>query len=153
MKPILIFAIAAVVATAIGVGSLNNTITLIIQQFGVGEGDIESPITSAAVDFRIEAVTVGEGNQAELKNLITACSFHTNEDMEAGSEIICKLTDAQGKVVAEGTLTLATAYQASQTLSVPITIFAYPGSNSVTNIHDVILIVSGPEPQVPPQAP
>jgi hypothetical protein len=148
MKPILIFAIAAVVAAAVGVGSLNNTITLLVQQFGVGSADIQSPITNAAVDFTIEAIPSQDGT--ELKNVITACSFHSDEDVELGSKIICKLTDVNHKVIAEGTLTLVQPYVASTTVHVPITITAFPNANAVVNVKDVTLIVIGPEPKVPP---
>ena len=150
MKPIFMFAIAAIAAAGIGAGSLNNVIDVTSQNFGVGSDIIDSPIDAASVDFTITAVPVGEGQDAELKNLVTACSFHSDESIEGEATIICKLTDIDAKVVAEGRLTVAD-YLGSTTIPViEIDILAYPGANSVTNIHDVTLIVLGNNPTTPP---
>lgn len=143
MKPILVFAIVAIAAGTIGVGALSNPIALTIQDFGVGSGDIVSPITSANIDFTIEAIPSSDGT--EIKNLITACSFHSDESVNGTARIICKLTDIDSKVVAEGELLLA-GYTASTTENVPITLLAFNGSNAVSNIHDVTLIVVGQSP-------
>ncbi len=83
MKPILVFAIVAVAAGTIGVGALSNTISLTIQDIGVGSGDIVSPITAANVDFTIEAIPSADGT--EIKNLVTACSFHSDESVEGNA--------------------------------------------------------------------
>ena len=51
MKPIVILAIAAVAVGAMGTGFLSNSngINLWIQQFGVGDGDIMSPVTQKSI--------------------------------------------------------------------------------------------------------
>jgi hypothetical protein len=153
MRPILIFAIAAIAASAVGVGALNNEITLFVQQFGVGSSEITSPIKAASVDFEITPIKViNETNpdQSIIKNLITGCSFHSDENIShnatnAGNPyIICKLS-SDGKIVAEGnyTITALGGYEQSTRLIVPIDTLAYPGANDFRNINDVHLIVVG----------
>ncbi len=139
MKPIFMFAIAAIAAAGIGAGSLNNTIDLNLQQFGVGAEDIVSPITAANVNFEIEAIQ-GDG---ELKNLITICQFHSDETIEDEATIICKLTDIDSKVIAEGRVVLDTGYDASVTIPIVIDQFAFESANDVRNVHDVTLVVLG----------
>jgi hypothetical protein len=197
MRPILIFAIAAIAASAVGVGALNNTILLTVQQFGVGSQDIESPITAANIDFEMKevptfsdpgspAVThlcnetdVAAAIDCELgvdvivdtpavppsgpifKNLITGCSFHSAENIAAPEDdpanpandptLICKLTDADHKIVAEGKLPLPNGYEMSSLgVIIPITDLAYPGANDFTNVHDVHLVVFGTDPTQDP---
>jgi|CXWL01.1.fsa_nt_gi hypothetical protein len=165
MRPILIFAIAAIAASAIGVGALNNEIILAVQQFGVGSSEITSPINAAKIDFEITPVTVvnaTDPTKSIIKNLITGCSFHSDESIEAPEDelqgndpyIICKLSD-DGKIVAEGNYTLPNGYISSDRLIVPMSIYAYPGSNDFRNINDVHLIVVGTDVTVvqPVEAP
>jgi hypothetical protein len=157
MRPILLFAIAAVAASAVGVGALNNEILLTVQQFGVGSADIESPIDAASVDFEIDLVPVVDEETQEtiaFKNLITGCSFHSDQSVEDedtnpnnNPRIICKLSD-DGVIVAEGSLELPSGYDASDREIVPITELAFPGANDFRNINDVHLIVVGQDPTV-----
>ncbi len=194
MRPILIFAIAAIAASAIGVGALNNNILLTVQQFGVGSQDIESPIDTANIDFEMDLVPVfanpgspaipgedctDEGEIEEenctvtpdtpavepldpiFKNVISGCSFHSDEDILSADDetpidendpvLICKLTDVDGRIVAEGKIALPDGYQASTTgVIIPIDQLAFPGANDFTNIHDVHLVVFGTDPTQPP---
>jgi hypothetical protein len=198
MRPILIFAIAAIAASAIGVGALNNNILLTVQQFGVGSQDIESPIDAAKIDFEMDLVPVfanpgsplipGEdctglnenpgpppdGNctitpdtpavpasDPIFKNLITGCSFHSDENILSSDDgpaiaendpvLICKLTDIDHRIVAEGKLSLPNGYEHSATdVIIPITQLAFPGANDFTNIKDVHLVVFGTDPTQPP---
>jgi len=155
MRPILLFAIAAVAASAVGVGALNNEITLFVQQFGVGSSEISSPIKAASIDFEITPIKIiNETNpdQSIIKNLITGCSFHSDENisynataLEGGEPyIICKLS-SDGAIVAEGNYTITSegGYEQSNRLIVPIDNLAYPGANDFRNINDVHLIVVG----------
>jgi hypothetical protein len=162
MRPILIFAIAAIAASAVGVGALNNNITLLVQQFGVGSQEIQTPIDEAKVDFEITPVTVvdeKDPNNNIIKNLITGCSFHSDETIEADGDelttndprVICKLSNAEGKIVAEGTLLLPNGYTPSDREIIKMDTYAFPGSNDFRNIHDVHIIVVGTDvTDVPP---
>ena len=124
-------AIAAIAATAIGAGSLNNTILLDLQDFGVGSADIESPISAASIDYTIEAVPF----EGQLKNVITACSFHSDEAILDDFRIICKLTNIDGQVIAEGDFEGIT-YEPSSQVSIPIDVFAFPFAHDVRNGRD-----------------
>ena len=121
MQPILILAVVGVAAIALGTGFLNNNIELWIQQFGVGSGDIETPVEHVTVDFNIEQresnITPGT-----YKNIIDKCSFtiteivgvQGNRDPVTGalieSKMTCKITGhdddwmSNGLVIAEGTI-------------------------------------------------
>jgi hypothetical protein len=147
MRPIVLFVFAAIAASAVGAATLSNTIELNVQQFGVGSEIIESPIDAASVDFEIRAVKA----DGQLKNLITHCSFHSAEDLPAGSSIICKLTgEPTGTVIAEGTFALPEGYVASDRELIEITVFAFPNANLVNNVHDVTLVVVGSNPTIVP---
>jgi len=147
MKPIFILAVAAIAATGIGAASLNNVIDLNVQQFGVGSEDIVTPLDAADIQFVIEPIK-GEG---EFKNLITACTFHSEEDLDEEEQdyrIICKLTDEVHAVIAEGEVTVS-SYTGSTELPIPMQIFAFENANLVQNVHDVTLVVIEiPEPVV-----
>ncbi len=148
MKPIVLFAMIAVAASVASVGALGNEIALTIQQFGVGSGNITSPIDAASVDFEITPIP----GDNEIKNLVTACSFHSDESIEGDARIICKLTNDVHKVVAEGELSVP-FYEASERLIIPINNTAFDMANDVRNIHDVTLVVIGPNPTIPAPPP
>jgi len=135
MKPILILAIAAVAAGALGTGFLNNTngINLWIQQFGVGEGDITSPVTHAFVDFNIVRTT----EAGAFKNIINECDLKFNDNLQAGAQIFCKLTDWAGDIVAEGSTTLTAPLSTNIAVNVPVP----NGNNNVLVVKDVIIVV------------
>ena len=141
MKPIFMLAIVAIAATAIGAGSLNNEIVLTLQDFGVGSADIESPITAASIDYNVTAVPV----DGQLKNLITACSFHSDENLDEDFRIICKLTNIDGQVIAEGDIEGET-YSGSERLLIDIDTFAFDFANDVRLIHDTTIVVLGENP-------
>jgi len=139
MKPIIILAIAAVAAGAMGTGFLNNTngIDLWIQQFGVGEGDIESPVSHATVDFNIVRTTEG----GAFKNIINECLLTFDDDLSSGAHVFCKLTDWAGDIIAEGSTWLMNGHDSHTPLSVPVT----DGNRNVLQVKDVIIVVQGGE--------
>jgi len=151
MKPIFILAIAAIAATGIGAAQLNNNINVTAGGFGTGGTDIASPIDNADVTFNITAVVDEENNN--IKNLVTGCFIHMDEDLDANSVVFCKLSDNEPalegpaadypNVIAEGHLDLDQGYESSETIEVPIHVTAFNGSNSVFLIHDVHVVVIG----------
>ena len=144
MQPILMLAIVGVAATAMGVGFLSNTITLNVQQLGVGEADFKSPITLANIDLEVNKVNA----DGFFKNVINVCSFHSPDELDEGQAndllVICKLTDASGKVIAECSSDIL--YVPSQTYTIEITEEAFPGATQVQNVHDITLVVLGHNP-------
>jgi len=135
MKPIIILAIAAVAAGAMGTGFLNNTngIDLWIQQFGVGEGDITSPVSHAQVDFNIVRTT----EAGAFKNIIRNCDLTFDEDLGPGAKIFCKLTDWAGDIIAEGNTMTTQTLDSHTPIEVPIT----DGNRNVLQVKDVIIVV------------
>ena len=148
----IIFAVMAIAATGLSVGFLSNTINLTVQNLGVGDQDLESPITNASIDLNVGAFLVDpdftpDTGDEFFANVIDECSFHSGENINGTNiEIICKLTDINGTAVAEGSLLLPFGYTASTTEFINITSTAYTGANDVTNIHDVTVVVLGNDP-------
>ena len=83
MHPLVIIAILGVIAT-LGAGYLSNDVNLWIQQYGLGEGDILSPVDLTQVTIKIEKI----GNNY----FITACNFTSvNMELLPGTKLYCKL--------------------------------------------------------------
>jgi len=150
MQPIIMLAVVAVAAGALGVGFLGNTIDLtMVQTIGVGMTDLESDVIKANVDFTIEKVNaLGNAGVPAFKNIISECIVQ-NYDPETMmavnfvpySTVICKLTDINNNVVAEGEVMIPTA---PATMKVTVPIGQPPGlPNNVKNVHDVIIVVRG----------
>jgi len=140
MKPLIILAIAAVAVGAIGTGFLSNSngINLWIQQFGVGSGDIMSPVTHATVDFHIDTLPNGLNGNGFLMNVIDECYLTFGTTVVAPSHFFCKLTDWEGNIIAEGTTWLDTDRPADT----PLTVVIDPaGNNNVLDVKDVIVVV------------
>jgi len=140
MKPILVIVVIAIAVTGIGVGSLGNTISLNVQNIGVGDEFIDSPISNANIDFNI---VKEQGNQNNYKNVIADCIVQPDKEIVALSKVYCKLTDKDGFVAAEGVTVLQTHLNAGSILTIPIDDPTFVNSQ-VQNIHDVILVVQSP---------
>ncbi len=147
MKPIILLSIIAVTAVATGSGFLTNGIDLWVQQFGVEEEDITSPVSHAQIDFNIVKTV---GNTGFFKNVITDCIVTLSNtvgqtvDMDGNSVITasmiqCKLTDASNNIIAEGQ-TVATYFPGGVKILVPIDDPLLSASD-VQNVHDVKLVV------------
>ena len=143
MQPILLLAIVGVAAVALSMGSLTNVINLDVQDFGVGEETIETPVTQADVDFNIGQVTTG----GFLYNVIDICTITPGQTLDAGSTLFCKLTNIDDQIVAEGHKTVTTQVDAGDPVTIPITQLVLddpPFSHNVKNIHDVLVVIQGP---------
>jgi len=145
MKPLLILAIAAVAAGAMGTGFLNNTngIDLWIQQFGVGEGDIESPVSHATVEFNIIRTASANGPTGTFDNVIDECVLTFDEDLNPGAHVFCKLTDWAGDIIAEGATWFMHTVESHNPVNVPIN----SGNSNILVVKDVIVIAQGGEDQ------
>jgi len=107
MQPILILAIVAVAAIGLGTGFLNNDFVVMVQQFGIGQGNIDTPIQKATVDFVI--AQVGPDAAGFFKNVINECTvtldasngFGDPQNTAKESELWCKLTDMNHNIIAE----------------------------------------------------
>ncbi len=152
MQPIIMLAIVGVAGIGLSMGFLAPGFTLNVQQLGAQETLLESPVKTVNVDFEIKRAeteipgTPG-GTHTAFLNLIDACSYHSPTNLGAGSVIICKLTDEEGDIVAEGRLDLATLYSGSLTTFIKISNTAFENANDIQNIFDVKIIVLGPAPE------
>ena len=148
MQPIILLAIGAVAVGALSSGFLINNIELTLQDLGVGMEIIETPITQADIDFEIGTVLIQSANgQAAYKNVIEACSFHSDQSIPGEAIIICKLTNEDGNIIAEGRITIDDpGYVASDRWLITIDVFAFENSHDVKNVHDVTLVVLGDDP-------
>lgn len=151
MQPILVIALIGVAAAATSVGFLNTNIMLNVQNFGVGEETLETPISDANVDLSVSRINgVDLDGRTIFKNIVSACSFHYPANsafpgLDSDSSIvICKLTDKNGNVIAEGEET--GPFVASETRSIEITDLAYNGANKVENVEDIIIVALGNDP-------
>src|SRR3990172_3853445 len=139
MQPILIIAILGVTAVALGTGFLNNDIELWIQQFGVGSGDISSPTDHAYVDFTIAQAQ--DQSTGFFKNYVSECIVTPQDNVGdpdstvKPSEITCKLTDINGNIIAEGTVS-GNFFLGGVPVPVPVS-----PEQLVQNVHDVIVVI------------
>jgi len=147
MQPILLLAIVGIAGGAMSIGFLGNDISLTVQQLGVGDATLQTPITQADIEFSIDRVSgsvlVGSTTETQTHNVISACHITPNGTIDAGSHVFCKLTDENGNVVAEGQTELSHTVITDGMLWITIdpTDFA---ANKVQNVHDVVLVVQGP---------
>ena len=149
MQPLIMLSIIGVAGIGLSMGFLAPGFTLNVQQLGAQETLLESPVKTVSIDFEINKVETevpGPGTHTAFLNVIDACSFHTFQDLTEGSVIICKLTDENGDIVAEGRLDVNSHYVGSTTTFIKIIQFAFDGSNDIQNIEDVKIIVLGPSP-------
>jgi len=148
MQPLIALAVVGVAVGALGVGFLDNEINLtdMVQQFGVGEATIETPASQAYIDFNIVRSTFSVNEFEKTRNIIDACVVQANAQLAIGTTVICKLTDINSNVVAEGIVTINPTLATRALLTVPITQFVSGNAMDidVTNIHDVQLVIIGP---------
>src|SRR3990172_5872588 len=144
MQPIIMLALVGVAAMAMSMRFLTNTFVLNVQTLGVAEEDLISPIKTANVDLeltRLVAGPDGDSTRTHYHNVIHQCSFHTFTTLGTCSTIICKLTDLDDDVIAEGKVVLArTLTGSSDYMFIPIDNLAYPNANDVQKVHDVKIV-------------
>ena len=152
MQPIVWIVIVGIASAALGTGFLTTDFSLNVQSLGVQETDLTSPVDTVNIDFVISKVKGPNSlGKTVFKNKIIECIFHTPWNHGKGSTIICKLTDDDDDVIAEGKVILTTAYTGSSgSLFVPITQVAFTNANEVQEVHDVKIVVLGPKPSAFP---
>ncbi len=152
MQPIIWLSIIAIVAaTGLGMGFLAPTFSLVVQQVGAQHTNLVTPIKTAHVDFVIQNIPgVGINGNTVFKNRITQCSFSTPTQLNPGSTIICKLSDKDHDIVAEGRIgPTAHTLGSNQITYIPITVTANDLANEIQKVEDVKIIVMGPAPHAP----
>ena len=181
MQPIIILGAAVVGVALLGTGFLGepwNNIELWVQELGWGERNLEAPISHAYIDLELKKeINFGpDGKQGTnddyFNNVIKACSFHSDDSLDAFNTdkdkngntlgispalIICKLTNEEGLAIAEGKIILdgvgdencpqrdevENGYEASDKIRIDICQTAFDFSNEVQEVHDIKIIVEG----------
>lgn len=179
MQPIIILGAVVVAAALIGTGFLGQggNITLFLQTLGWGEQDLQAPISHAFIDLNLKKIRNDAGTTNTVAddyfdNVISSCSFHSDQDILASplgdqelspGVIICKLTDERDLAIAEGRILLNGqpeeecpqnpaeldqlvqngGYLNSEHLNIDICQTAFPGANDVQKVTDVKIIVEG----------
>ena len=166
MQPVILIGLIAVAGAAMGTGFLMNTeIMLNVQNFGFGSESLFTPISDANVDLEIVALTTQDSMGKSIFLNVIDCSFHYPDTVANGgdntgnpgqgppfgnlaggsdSTVICKLTDINGNVIAEGDI--RGWIFPSETYAIAMEIFAFPNSNRIENVHDVTIVALGPDP-------
>ena len=153
MKPLIFLAVFAVIAV-VSAASLNNNIESWIQEFGVGIGGIDSPLSITDLTANIERAegfvlvdefTVEEG----FKDFIVECEFvSVDVPLLAGTKLYCKLLDSMdfetAGIIATGFLELTDDVPAGQVIPIPITVFGFEDANSVDNVKNILIEVQNP---------
>ena len=161
MKPIIFLAIITVAGITLGTGFLNNDIQLWIQEFGVGAGDVTSPVEHAFVDFHIAQIK--DQSTGYFKNRIDKCivtldqPIGDKDNTAKDSEIICKLTGKKadalgnwvpsGQVIAEGKICAPSFTVGPHTVTIgaatgcDVDDILGPDNVDVKAVGDVILVV------------
>ena len=138
MKALLLIAIVGIAATAMGIGFLNApSISVIAQDVGVGHTSLTAPVDTVMVKFHITASDAGD----EFINKYDACFVKADQALNAGATIICKLTDMNSNVVAEGRTVLGAGLNAGNYVTITGLQGITTGSLLVDNIADVTIIV------------
>ena len=138
MKALLLIAIVGVAATAMGIGFLNApSISVIAQDVGVGHTSLTAPVDTVMVKFHITASDAGD----EFINKYDACFVKADERLKTGATIICKLTDMNSNVVAEGRTVLGAGLNAGNYVTITGLQGITTGSLLVDNIADVTIVV------------
>ena len=149
VPPIVWLGIVGIAATGMSMGFLMPQVpNFNLQGVSVNEQDFAAPVQNANVDIDIHKVKgIDLNGNTVFKNRITECSFHTPDTgMGHGSTVICKLTDKDNKVVAEGRKTLVAGFAPSNRYTIPIDQTAFPNANEVQNIDDIKIILLGTNP-------
>ncbi len=152
LPPILWIMILGVASVGLSMGFLMPEIpTFNLQGVAINEANFSTPITTANVDIEISKKEgVNFAGEPVFKNRITECSFHTpSSGLGDGSTIICKLTDSDGDVVAEGKLFLPNGLDPSSVTLIEIVQTAFFNANEVQNINDIKIVILGTDPTLP----
>jgi len=176
MQPLILLAIVAVGAVALGTGFLAPIIpNMTVQNIGVGDKDLLTPLSNVKVDLDVEATLVNpDADTTNLpgdefyKNAITECSWHIGlGDLANGEtdieEVICKITgeatnDQDNVAIGECNKEYPESGAgepdypfSSHEFCTPVE--AYPGAMDIDNVGDVRIVVRGSNPTVLPVLP
>lgn len=126
-------------------GYLGNDIALWAQDFGLGDGDIMTPITTSYLKILITRVNTPVG----FDDLITGCQFSSAADLVEGSKLYCKLFQGPdvrtAAIIATGMITIDPPGLSGGTpIEIPIGKKSFTNSNDVDYVQNVMVEVQNP---------
>lgn len=127
---------------AIGVGYLGNDFVAAVQMYGIGTGDIMSPVEGTDLILNIHRV----GTPPNHNDFLVGCDFTSNTvDLLTGTKLFCKAYSGvdikTSVVVAEGVIELQNDVAAGTVIPIPITMLAL---NDVDQIKNVAVLIQNP---------
>ena len=163
MKPIILLGIMAVIGIFASTGFLAPEIANVwVQNIGVGDADLESPLNHAGVDLDVGPILGVDANGNPIwKNKFVSCSFHAGVQdfitLQNLDKVICKLSDENGKDIAEGFIQFCPVpapngcgafpvWTPSQQYIITPLVEAYPNALLLDNVEDVRIVVLGDDP-------
>jgi hypothetical protein len=101
--------------------------------------DVQMVIEQASIGLAVGSLLQDNDNQPNsgdefFINAVNECKFHTDENIEHETCVICVLTDSDGLQVGEGSVDLPSGYAASDTLTIPIDDFTSISDIEVKNV-------------------
>src|SRR3990172_3565624 len=142
-----LFVLLAILAglSALSVGFLGNDIKLWMQDYGVGDGDIPTPIMTSNLKILITRENTATG----FDDLITACEFTSvDKDLLPGTKLYCKLFQGPdvrtAAVIATGFKEILTSDLPSDTFIIDITDTSFFNSNDVDYVKTVAVEIQNP---------
>ena len=143
-----LFVLLAILAglSALSVGFLGNDIKLWMQDYGVGDGDIPTPIMTSNLKILITRVNTATG----FDDLITGCEFTSvDKDLLSGTTLYCKLFQGPdvrtAAVIATGFKQIDPPGLLSNTpTTIDITDKSFLNSNDVTYVENVAVEIQNP---------
>lgn len=104
--------------------------------------DAQAVVTNANVDFKFDVITANpDSPEAHFLNVVSECSFHSNESIEEPTCVICKLLNSTGDSVGTGRTELPGGYVGSENIPIAISDVEFEGQNSVFSVVGVELSV------------
>ena len=152
LQLIVVLLLVGIIAGITGTGFLAdpmNKIDLWVQEIGFGEGNLESPVTNAAVDLLLDVVP-SEDPEAPPVTIVTACAFHSTDSINLGTgksdgKLICKLLNADGNAIAEGDVPFSSYDPATDPpIIIQINQPIFIGATNFDNVFDAMVIIQGP---------
>ena len=107
----------------------------------VQDEDAEPIISSSSVDFEFDIITVDDPNverDEHFLNVINTCNFHSDENIDGDTCVVCTLKDSDGESVGSGRVEIPGRYISSTTYPVEIET-DFEGQNSVFSVKSVEL--------------
>lgn len=126
-------------------GYLGNDIVLWAQDYGVGDGDIPSPIMTSNLKILITRIGPATG----FDDLITGCEFTSvDKPLLAGTKLYCKLFQGPdittSAVIASGFKPILSDLPIDSIITIDITDKSFFNSNDVDFIKNVAIEIQNP---------